>query len=301
MTVKFFTGGNFEGECKPKMFTFPDGQPHITLSIFKEDIKGLDYNKVEVHCSIRNPGDLFNLGLVLDVIRENTKDAPKVYSYITVYIYWLFGARMDRRIDESQPNTSDVVVRTLQMYSDAYGVNYKVLDFHNPEILKCRNRNLLEFSQIPITSYFERVYSDFGNSDIYFPDKGAKDRYSQVGSFNILFGKKKRDPSTGKLTGFEFESGTKKSNSVIIFDDIADGCGTFLGHFEILKAMGYESIALYTTHGIYSKGIAVLDKFNAVYSTNSFILGKNLDEDGYPTDNNLRLTKWTGDKWVNLA
>lgn len=310
MTVKFLKDGQFQGECKPYLFTFPDGQPHISLSIFKPDVKGFDYNTVEVHCSLRNPRDLFNLGLVLDVIRANSDTPIKEYNSISVYIYWLFGARMDRRIDNTQPNTSDIVVKTLQMYSDVYGVNYKILDIHNPEIVKCRDKNLMEFGAIPIWGIFGKVYSDFYSSivnnsdnlekipsfpDIYFPDKGAKERYTSNGelnSMNVLFGKKKRDPETGKLSGFEFESGEKKSDSIIIFDDAADGCGTFLGHLEILKSMGYKHIALYTTHGIYSKGMGVLSEFAAVYSTNSFILGEDTDEDGYPKDNCLVVRRW---------
>lgn len=318
MIVKFYLGDAFQGECKPKHFAFPDGQPHISISVFKEDIKDSfqyrkDFDRVEVDCSIRNPADLFNLGLILDVINLNlahrASDDP-----IIVNIYWLFGARMDRRIDNTQPNTADIVVQTLDTYQHFYNCKYKILDIHNAAIFERGNGKFTEnkVGEIPIWGFFGKAYSDFYSKvvltsgedyslflpsfpDIYFPDKGARDRYTgngQLDSVNVLFGRKKRDPDTGKLSGFEFESGDKKSNSVIIFDDLVDGAGTFLGHFEILKQMGYKHIALYTTHGIYSKGMAVLDRFDAVYSTNSFVLGTILDEDGYPMDNYLRLRKW---------
>ena len=322
MIVKFYFDDTFQGECKPKSFTFPDGQPHISLSVFKDDLKegfqyGKDYNRVEVHLSIRNPGDLFNLGLILDVINLNlahrTSDDP-----IIVNIYWLFGARMDRRIDNTQPNTSDIVVQTLDMYQDFYNCKYKTLDVHNAAIFERGNGKFAEnkVGEIPIWGLFGKAYSNFYSNtalprdsqthlpnfpDIYFPDKGARDRYTgngQLDSVNVLFGRKKRDPNTGKLSGFEFESGDKKSNSVIVLDDICDGAYTFIGHLEILKQMGYKHIALYTTHGIYSKGMAVLDNFDAVYSTNSFVLGGILDDDGYPMDNYLRLRKWH--KSVNI-
>lgn len=325
MTVKFFKiiqeddktpQRIFQGECKPKFFTFLDGQPHITLSVFKSDLKesfqyGKDWDIAEVHCSIRNPADLFNLGLILDVINVNMPHR-KSEDKINVCIYWLFGARMDRRIDSTQPNTSDIVVNTLDIYRHFYNCKYEILDIHNAAIFENGDSKFHEneIGEISIWGIFGRAYRDFYSlvakrtedtvylssfPDIYFPDKGAKERYTtrgQLDQCNVLFGEKVRDPNTGKLSGFQFKSGEKKSDSIIIFDDLCDGGGTFLGHLEVLKQMGYKYIGLYTTHGVYSKGMAVLDPFDAVYSTNSYILGKEFDEDGYPLDNHLGLRKW---------
>jgi ribose-phosphate pyrophosphokinase len=44
----------------------------------------------------------------------------------------------------------------------------------------------------------------------------------------------------------------------LIVDDICDGGGTFVLAANYLHSLGAKNIALYTTHGIYSKGTDVL-------------------------------------------
>jgi ribose-phosphate pyrophosphokinase len=254
--------GNWR-KIKPEYLTFPDGQPHV-----KVDVKDGD-RLAFVECSIRNPAELFNFNLVMSVLEESGIPIDKTQ----VDIYWLFGARMDRPIDSQQPNTFKIVKQCLRWYKE---FTY-LLDIHNKSeaIGFQESLNLLE-------GILTRVEHDFGNSDIYFPDAGAQKRYSGLFSpndYNILTGKKKRDSQTGKLSGFELSSGTRQSDSVLIIDDLADGCGTFLGQYDVLKSLGYNRIGLYTTHGLYTKGLDILTKFDTIYSTNSFQFGQGEDND----------------------
>jgi ribose-phosphate pyrophosphokinase len=56
----------------------------------------------------------------------------------------------------------------------------------------------------------------------------------------------------------------------VIVDDICDGGGTFVGLAETIGRPA-SSMRLWTTHGIYSRGLgALLDAFGMVGSTNSF-------------------------------
>jgi ribose-phosphate pyrophosphokinase len=269
MIIKFFNEKReLESECKPEFSTFPDGQPHVKVNPVK-----WDFHIAEIHCSIRNPLELFQLRLVYQVVNQHLP--------CQIVIYWLFGARMDRAIDSNQPFTFKEVVEMLP----AFLPNISFLDIHNPN-------TVLWSRKIPLDNIVNRVIVDFGESDIYFPDAGALSRYQGLfNSQNCLYGKKKRDSQTGKLSGFEFGAGEKKNNSILIFDDLCDGGKTFLGHYGILKEMGYERIGLYTTHGIYSKGIEALLDFDSIYSTNSFRFGLPI-EDGRPTNNTLFLRLW---------
>lgn len=77
---------------------------------------------------------------------------------------------------------------------------------------------------------------------------------------------KKRSVTTGKLEGFEVPD-VASAYPAIIIDDICDGGATFLG---IAKQCGATNLALYVTHGIFSKGHRpLLDCFDHLYTTNT--------------------------------
>lgn len=107
------------------------------------------------------------------------------------------------------------------------------------------------------------------------PDAGATKKVDKVatcfGGLEVIQGLKKRDTATGKLSGFDY-MGDVKGKKLLIVDDLGDGMGTFIGLAKKLREGGAVSIALYISHGIFSKGIeVVLDNgIDEVYTTNSF-------------------------------
>jgi ribose-phosphate pyrophosphokinase len=106
---------------------------------------------------------------------------------------------------------------------------------------------------------------DNSNSNrICFPDAGAKIRYHQMGlgdDYPIVMNKV-RNQSTGEITGLEIVEGKAfKGDDILIVDDICDGGRTFIETAKILLDKGAKSVNLYTTHGIYSKGLDVIYKF----------------------------------------
>ncbi len=260
MKIDVYKDRKFVKSLRPEFFTFPDGQPHIRLP------EGIENgSEVEITCSIRNPKELFDLRLLMDIVAQ-----PWKY-YVKLNILWLFGARMDRPIDTLQPDTFSVVCSIIKSIENSCDIN--LLDIHNPKAVTFKH------NQILLAPFLLGVVKDFSmNTDIYFPDKGATERYAGLFSgFNILTGKKVRDSQTGKLSGFEVESGTRTHDRIIVWDDLCDAGGTFLGQFKVLKSLGYERIGLYTTHGLYTKGLEVLSDFDAIWSTNSFQYDGNED------------------------
>ncbi len=108
---------------------------------------------------------------------------------------------------------------------------------------------------------------------VLIPDEGARKKADWVQEFPALavaHGYKSRDPRTGKLTGFHIANPENLAGKhVLMYDDICDGGGTFVGLAEQLKATGTTpaSLTLATTHGLYTKGhSAFTGRFQKVIS-----------------------------------
>lgn len=125
------------------------------------------------------------------------------------------------------------------------------------------------------------------------PDYGATKKVQKVskyfGGIPVVQGTKERDLATGALTGFDLY-GDVNGKHCFIVDDIGDGMGTFLGLAKILKERGATGISIYVSHGIFSKGMKILDGiFDTVYTTNSFKRVEGFDE-GFT--GNLEVFSW---------
>ena len=111
------------------------------------------------------------------------------------------------------------------------------------------------------------------------PDKGAIEKtrgYAEALNLPAAYCTKKRDPTTGALTGFEVALRPGKihpDSHFVIVDDICDGGGTFHGVDAALvdAGLGQYPSHLWTTHGIYSKGTeALLETFQTIGCTDSY-------------------------------
>jgi ribose-phosphate pyrophosphokinase len=105
------------------------------------------------------------------------------------------------------------------------------------------------------------------------PDAGAYKKVSKLipDDQRIAIGVKNRD-SQGNITHTDvFSPVPIEGQNCVIVDDICDGGRTFIELAKTLKDKGADSVILYVTHGIFSKGIDVLrEHIDHVYTTNSF-------------------------------
>lgn len=100
------------------------------------------------------------------------------------------------------------------------------------------------------------------------PDAGASKRAARMSDLlkiPLKQAKKKRDVSTGKISGFEvedlsdlFPGNTAEAGSdfvphVLVVDDLCDAGGTFIGLGEVLDKQGVDA-DLYVTHGLFTRG-----------------------------------------------
>ncbi len=102
------------------------------------------------------------------------------------------------------------------------------------------------------------------------PDAGAAKKIPGNFASTVTFCQKTRDPVTGALSGFNVPEITT-TLPMVLFDDICDGGGTFIGIAEHLQQYRKNNkLILYVTHGLFTKGIVELSKFfDQIITTNS--------------------------------
>lgn len=118
----------------------------------------------------------------------------------------------------------------------------------------------------PIANMLGNFY--VGYDAVIAPDAGAGHRAQEAASIlgvlrgtpmPVIQAEKTRDVETGKLSGFAVN--VEKGKHYLVFDDICDGGGTFVGLGEKIREQGANA-GLFVTHGIFSKG---LDTLNSIY------------------------------------
>lgn len=118
------------------------------------------------------------------------------------------------------------------------------------------------------------VVNNGGSWDcVVIPDAGASHRAVALAAklgLPTIQAWKKRDVTSGKLTGFGIEPTIADFNRPLIVDDICDGGGTFIGLAQTIREIkkNFCVIALYTSFGIYSKGFGdLLKSIDVLYTT----------------------------------
>lgn len=268
----YICGDKFHAD---KIMNFSGGEVHVNLG---KHFPGEAYD-VLIKQRVQTSDDLMLLISLCEAIIAQYKVKPAVM--IPYFPY----ARQDRRCAKGDAFGMKIVTKMLKDYiSRLY-----VMDLHS-EAGKDIIRQDISLSEISITEIFKR--SDFfdivkNNEELVLcaPDSGATDKVCDLarrllGHDKIIVGKKIRDPETGELTGFDYTySEDLAGKEILIVDDICDGGGTFLGLAKELQYGEPDSISLYVTHGIFSKGYdifnGVIDK---IITTNSFIPETHSDE-----------------------
>lgn len=155
------------------------------------------------------------------------------------------------------------------------------VDAHNParfERIFNQSRNMAPYhAQLKAVEAFRPTF-------FVFPDKGAMDRY--YNSFTVMtqpdsriYFEKVRDQLTGNITGLTMQANKLfySRDRLLIIDDICDGGATFTGVAkELRKLVPDVKIALFVTHGIFSRGRQhLLDNgIDEIYTTNSLLANK---------------------------
>ena len=185
---------------------------------------------------------------------------------IDLDVLYLPYARQDRVCSYGEAHSLEVICRFL----DSLRVSaIRIWDVHNEE----KTEELFSETQVffvTATNIFDRykVLDDFDLSNLILcaPDDGAYGRVADVCNyFDIALPvnlHKDRCPETGRITGMNFDKYSRnvESYNILIIDDICDGGATFNQAAQILKVKGAVNLYLYVTHGIFSKGLDLLQQ-----------------------------------------
>jgi ribose-phosphate pyrophosphokinase len=243
------------GDLAFKTFTFPDGQPHFKLETYERD-----FDSVTIETALKSPLDLLALMLANDVLRQHG------YSEVNLDVRYLLGARMDRAISWAEPFTLQSIAKLI---NSCGFTRVRVLDAHS----EVATRLIRNSSNVLPYGVVQQVRATLGFPSIVCPDKGARQRVSDLcGGYDVRC-EKARDMATGALTGFHVDVPHPADKyapfEALIVDDICDGGGTFVGLAKELRAKGATKVSLFVTHGIFSKGLP-LEGIDKIFTTNSY-------------------------------
>jgi len=95
------------------------------------------------------------------------------------------------------------------------------------------------------------------------PDAGAMKKIFKTAkrfkNLGVIECSKQRDTATGEITGVNVAAEDLGGKDCVIMDDICDGGRTFIEIAKILKTKHCGRIILMTTHGFFTKGLAVFE------------------------------------------
>lgn len=249
-----------KGDIVYDIINFSDGEKHIK---FITEINRKD--SVKVICRITSMDELFILMQVGDILNRMEVEWALVITY-------LMGMRMDRVMSFNEAFSLKIVAKTINdMHPDAVFI----VEPHSDRTLKLINNST------PLMNHFaEAAMTDpEHNYMIVFPDAGAKLRYGEAleNKMPMMTCHKKRDPATGKLSGFGIDNPEvlneyPECNAFFVIDDLCDGGGTFCGIADQLKELRpdfHRTLAI--THAVAARGIyKVMDYYNDLFITNSY-------------------------------
>jgi ribose-phosphate pyrophosphokinase len=248
-------------EVKPTIF--PDG----TSQVWNLDTSGFRHPKddvFDVKWNFESESEIVQLRQLVDLLTLYGKRGK-------LYIPYMPYARQDKKVSNS---TTFAKRSFLTLIYTMCFERIESYDIHSEEHNKYR-----DYANIKPTHFLEVINSTKPDV-LFFPDKGALDRYSTMfvddQEFQCrpkAYGEKVRDQSTGNITGYEIKdpANVLAFANVLILDDICDGGATFISAIKELKKLGTCRVDLCVSHGIWSKGTDVLYEagFGMLYCTDS--------------------------------
>ena len=253
-----------------KFWTFPGGERGLSLDTEKLKAVG----SPEVRCHFRGSDDIVDLIMVTNAMRQELGSTENVFLSIPYFPF----ARQDRASNPGEPNALQAFVAVVNSLNFA-GVCF--LDPHS-DVLEglLTPGTALPLRQWEIWTEDMLCITDSGRNSIktalISPDAGAAKKTHKVAAalgVDVIQAHKLRDTKTGAISGTWInEADIRQYNRLIIVDDICDGGRTFVELAEVIRGFGYTGqLDLAITHGIFSKGVAVVhEHFDNIFVINSF-------------------------------
>ena len=235
-----------------KKTTYPDGTLKLTTPY-------LTYGDLRIIWLYEDDSELFELQCIVDQLKRYSSER------IVLEIPYIPNARMDRTKDENEAFTLKSFATIINNMEFDRVLTYDVHSF-NSELLINNLVNHCAFNKLK-NSY------EFPDYDLlFYPDEGARKRYSEIINRPYVFGVKNRDWKTGEIKSLDVFGGDVEHKKILIVDDICSKGGTFYHAAKKLKELGAGEINLFITHcenTIKQGELLRSDVINHIYTTNS--------------------------------
>jgi len=234
--------------------------PDKTSQVWNINIPHPEHDEACIIWNFEHEGEFLHLAQLVDLLRTSGVEP-------TLSITYLPYARQDKNISNNATfalRSFATLLNTLRLTSIA------ILDPHNPTIVQqLINDCYCMYPKVEV----KKVYNDLGCDLVCYPDKGAKDKYTDVYKFkDIVYCNKVRNQATGVIEGLELV-GEVKDKKVLLVDDLADGGRTFIEVTKKLLDAEAKEVYLFVTHGLFTKGIeCLLDSgIKRIFSINNLL------------------------------
>lgn len=181
---------------------------------------------------------------------------------INLSMFYTPFARADRRFSYGESHSLKVFCKLLNTLKFQ---EVLIVDPHSDvctaliDNVKVINQTTCFKSLLP---FIDKVSSDF---ILCAPDLGATkkifDTVRAIGHEDYLQAVKIRDVKTGNIAKCDIQCGDLKGKDVVIVDDLCDGGASFKFLAEKLLTKSCGKVILFTSHGIYSKGLKPLEGY----------------------------------------
>lgn len=272
-------GYNDYREIPYDLITFPCGEIQVRLNVRKdilgsEDIVNVSSaERVIIETRIKDSDGimaLMQIKKILDMWHAKQVD---------LFLGYLPYARQDRACVAGECCSLKVFANLI----NSLDFNVVIIADPHSDVAPQLFNNCMGVFKSEIFSGFKEKLNLDSYTTLVAPDYGAS---KEVEKLAMEFGKefiqgyKKRDLTTGELSGFGYH-GDIEGKRLLVVDDICDGGGTFLGLGQELAFGAPQSIALYVTHGCFTQGTDKLkDTFSKIYSGNTYHSIKSLQNMG---------------------
>ena len=268
---------------------FPDGTKLMRSPI--PYIPIMDEN-IDISWFYDSDDELFQIQCIVDYLADLSFHTT---NRLNLFMPYIPNARMDR------VKVSDEI---FSLKSFAKIINYMIFDNivvvdPHSNVSEALFNRLFVISVRDIIKHYLSKYIDLNEENLlfFFPDEGAVKKYSdQISIFGIpyIYGIKKRDWRSGKITGLEVRTDTiddfdlSEHYHIVIIDDICSKGGTFYhSAVELKKIFTDVDIDLYVSHlenSVWEGEMINSGLINHIYTTCSIYRKSNCDKVTIITD-----------------
>jgi len=239
---------------------FPGGEPHVKANFSP------DFEHAHIYAKVRNPGDMLALAAVCSALEKQGLDRH-------IFMPYLPGARQDR-VQLGGALTAEVYARLIAPLA----TTLTAVDVHSQDAANIYHENMDGFRVLDHVPLVKAAAKRTDYDVVLAPDHGALTRASAVAmefpGAVVVSCQKYRDPSTGQIRIVVPDDSLviDLAERILIPDDICDGGATFmLAGRQLMERNPAAQLDLWVTHGIFSKGLELLDMFDNVMTTDSFV------------------------------